>query len=258
MTSGASGDGTAPVSAYLYSTSAPGVWTDDAIFAQLLFGNADASGTGGAGVKAKIAAYVDDIYNFDTGLSFYTSTDGATIVEGMRLTHDSKLIIGGTIATSPLQVVDLPVYANNAAALAGGLTAGAFYQDGGASGWTFRTTQMASTSWDGDSFSTTAKTLIDLSSVFGVPAGVNAVLVRTLVRDAGSVGNINVFLALSPNDIAISGPHWNRPAGLPNDYWSEALGICPCDINGDIYYQIDASGTDTMDVYMEIWGYYRV
>lgn len=36
----------------------------------------------------------------------------------------------GAVPTSPLQVVGLPVYANNAAALAGGLTAGAFYRTG--------------------------------------------------------------------------------------------------------------------------------
>lgn len=39
--------------------------------------------------------------------------------------------IGTTIPTSKLHVVGLPVYANNAAAIAGGLTAGAFYRTGG-------------------------------------------------------------------------------------------------------------------------------
>ncbi len=39
--------------------------------------------------------------------------------------------IGTTSPTSKLQVVGLPVYANNAAAIAGGLTVGAFYRDGG-------------------------------------------------------------------------------------------------------------------------------
>lgn len=41
-----------------------------------------------------------------------------------------KLGIGTPTPTSPLQVVGLAVYANNAAALAGGLTAGAFYRTG--------------------------------------------------------------------------------------------------------------------------------
>jgi hypothetical protein len=38
--------------------------------------------------------------------------------------------IGTNVPTSKLQVVGLPVYANNAAAVAGGLTAGAFYRTG--------------------------------------------------------------------------------------------------------------------------------
>lgn len=43
----------------------------------------------------------------------------------------SGTYIGGNVAaTSPLQVPNLPIYANNAAALAGGLTAGAFYRTG--------------------------------------------------------------------------------------------------------------------------------
>jgi hypothetical protein len=42
-----------------------------------------------------------------------------------------KIGIGIMSPTSPLQVVGLPVYANNAAAVAGGLTPGAFYRTGG-------------------------------------------------------------------------------------------------------------------------------
>jgi hypothetical protein len=42
-----------------------------------------------------------------------------------------QVIIGGTTPTSMLQVVGLPIYANNAGAVAGGLTAGAFYRTNG-------------------------------------------------------------------------------------------------------------------------------
>ena len=38
--------------------------------------------------------------------------------------------IGTTAPTAPLHVVGLPSYASNAAALSGGLTAGAFYRNG--------------------------------------------------------------------------------------------------------------------------------
>jgi hypothetical protein len=42
-----------------------------------------------------------------------------------------KVGIGTETPTSALHVVGLPVFANNAAALLGGLTVGAFYRTGG-------------------------------------------------------------------------------------------------------------------------------
>lgn len=112
---------------------------------------------------------------------------------------------------------------------------------------------LTSTSWDGDSFSTTSKTLIDLSAVFGVPAYVKAVLVRTEVRDSASAGS-DVYMFLSPNNSASVGLMCSC-AGLGNDYRARDTHIIPCDANGDIYYQIVASGAGTFDVKIEIWGY---
>jgi len=118
------------------------------------------------------------------------------------------------------------------------------------------TTPLTSTSWDGDSFSTTGKTLIDLSSVFGVPAGAKAILVQLLARDSGSAASTIVFFGVSPNGTDGSLAIMSVQRGLPNDTMVYATGICPCDSNGDIYYQITASGTDTMDCYIRIWGYW--
>lgn len=120
-------------------------------------------------------------------------------------------------------------------------------------GWKYLTTPLTSTSWDGDSFSTTAKTKIDLSSVFGVPAGVKAVLVKCSIRDSGSAGT-RCYAILSPNDTAAQGPIL-EVTDLANDTWRHMTAPIPCDSSGDIYYQILASGASTMDVYLEIWGY---
>jgi hypothetical protein len=88
----------------------------------------DASGSG-AHVGASINAYYDVSSTttpaFD--LVFNTSEVTATATEKMRLTRSGNLIIGGTAATSKLQVVGLSSYATDAAAGSAGLTAGAFY-----------------------------------------------------------------------------------------------------------------------------------
>lgn len=115
------------------------------------------------------------------------------------------------------------------------------------------TTPLTSTSWNGDSFSTTAKTKIDLSEVFGVPAGIKAVLVWVAVRDSASQ-TTDCYLRLSPESTGVAG------IGVNCDYVNDRYGrhslIVPCDANGDIYYQIAASGTGTMDVFLQIWGYW--
>ena len=116
-------------------------------------------------------------------------------------------------------------------------------------------TPLTSTSWDGDARSTTARTSLDLSAVFGAPAGIKAILVKVTIRDSGSAGgdySFNLTPASGSGEIAFA----SRCSGLPNDSFTTEAGIVPCDANGDVYYQIAASGASTMDVTMQIWGYY--
>jgi hypothetical protein len=120
----------------------------------------------------------------------------------------------------------------------------------------FRTTPLTSTSWDGDARSDTLKTKIDLSEVFGVPAGVKAVLVQLIARDSGSATDQTVFFGVSPNNVNGSNILMAVPRGLPNDTMVYATGVVPCDANGDIYYEVNASGTLTMDCWIRIWGWW--
>jgi hypothetical protein len=122
-------------------------------------------------------------------------------------------------------------------------------------GWTFLTSPLTSASFDGDAYSTTAKTLIDLSAVFSVPADVKAVLAVASCNDSGSAATSGLFVILSPNATANSGTVAIRPSGYPDDEVVTASGIVPCDANGDIYYQIAASGAGTLDLWIELWGY---
>ena len=118
------------------------------------------------------------------------------------------------------------------------------------------TTPLTSTSWDGDAYSVAAATLIDLSAVFGVPAGVKAVLVRLVCRDSVAWGTGGLFFAVSPADGSYA---VYAVTVLPygGDVSAQTTGVCPCDANGDIYYTINASGAGTMDCWIQIWGYWR-
>lgn len=111
---------------------------------------------------------------------------------------------------------------------------------------------LTSTSWDGDSFSSTSKTLIDLSAVFGAPAGIFAALCQVSIRDSGA-GSTDCYLQLAADNDTYTGTYFYCfPA---NDRWVNYVYLVPCDANGDIYYSITASGSSTFDAYLQIVGY---
>lgn len=114
------------------------------------------------------------------------------------------------------------------------------------------TTPLTSTSWNGDGYSTTAKTKIDLSAVFGAPAGVKAVLCVLGIRDSAASGT-DCYIILGPTATADVGCAMSC---LPADNrWQRGTLLVPCDSAGDIYYQTAASGAGTLAVWLEIWGY---
>lgn len=115
------------------------------------------------------------------------------------------------------------------------------------------TTPLTSTAWDGDSFSTTGKTLIDLSAVFGVPAGIKACLFSISLRDSGSQTN-DCYMYIGATNVQYEGAAMN--CGYANDRWNRGTLLAPCDANGDCYYELNASGTNTMDIYLSIIGYW--
>ena len=118
------------------------------------------------------------------------------------------------------------------------------------------TTPLTSTSWDGDAYSTTAKTLIDLSSVFGVPAGVKAVDIRIQAWDSGSAAATSCWFGVSPNNTNLSVMVVARCQSLANNTRGEGRGICACNSDGDIYYQNSATGENSQKVELQIWGYW--
>lgn len=115
------------------------------------------------------------------------------------------------------------------------------------------TTPLTSTAWDGDAHSTHAAAVLDLSVVFGAPAGIKAVLIYLGCNDSGSAAGAAYFNI---------GPGSGKIAeglildGVPNDKFRSHLVTCPCDANGDIWWECDASGVNTLDVELVIWGYW--
>ena len=118
--------------------------------------------------------------------------------------------------------------------------------------WIYLTAPLTSTSWDGDARSDESKTKIDLSAVFSAPAGIKAVLVYASINDSDSAAT-DCYLILSPNDTALQGMVIN--AEPVNDRAGRMCAVVPCDSGGDIYYQVEASGAATADIYLQIWGY---
>jgi hypothetical protein len=115
-------------------------------------------------------------------------------------------------------------------------------------------TPLTSTSFDGDAFSTVGtSTLIDLSAVFGVPAGVKAVLADVAIRDSAAWGAGEYRLDLGPSSTYY---YAFRAACYGGDLLGRGQGVVPCDANGDVYYRAEASGAGTLDVTVRIWGYW--
>lgn len=109
--------------------------------------------------------------------------------------------------------------------------------------------EWTSTSWDGDSFSDEDWTTLDLSTEFGIPAGVKAVLLNVSIRDSGGAGYCFDIRKEAGQSQCFQ--VWTqRP-----DRWITQTGWVPCDSNGDFQYKINASDVNTMDIWVRIYGY---
>jgi hypothetical protein len=111
---------------------------------------------------------------------------------------------------------------------------------------------LTSTSWDGDAHSNEASTQLDLSAVFSVPANVKAVALKVGVRDSAAWGTDALSISIGPDST------YCAMATIPafgGDVKNHQAFICSCDTNGDVWYEIKASGVNTFDVWIEVWGW---
>jgi hypothetical protein len=117
-------------------------------------------------------------------------------------------------------------------------------------------TPITSTTWVISSpKSSTSPTLIDMSATFtGYPTTPpTALLVRLIARDSVAVHRTDLYAAFGPSTTRYYQLSVHPVGG---DIQAATGGVINCDANGDIAYSLVASGTNTMDVQVEIWGYW--
>lgn len=110
--------------------------------------------------------------------------------------------------------------------------------------WVFG--KWTSTSWDGDAKGTADNGVIDLSTVFGLPAGILAVSVALHMTD----NNLAAWCSIAQDDTLVSyGVICNTQVANReiNNH-----GIVQCDANGDVYFK---TNTDLTSVKVYINGY---
>lgn len=117
----------------------------------------------------------------------------------------------------------------------------------------YLTTQLTSTSWDNDAKTSANNGTLDLSALFGVPAGVKAVLISLTVYTVDADNAQDNVLIRPDNDGSSAAP---VNLLLTNEgYQGTGAHWCPCDANGDIYFSTTVSAGDTANMWIEIWGY---
>lgn len=105
---------------------------------------------------------------------------------------------------------------------------------------------LTSTSWDGDAKTIANRAIIDLSTVFGAPAGIKAINARLELTD-DIVGS---YVALGPS--ATYAANLVTVAQVASKV-NTITGIANCDANGDVYFYCDSA---IASVKIEIWGYF--
>ncbi len=114
---------------------------------------------------------------------------------------------------------------------------------------------VADASYTGNAFSTGTATL-DLSAFGnGCPAGIKAVLVALMGRDSGSAASGNCQLRIRPHVGASGRCVENRLEGRIDDGFVATYGWAPCDSNGDVRWDVTATGANTFDVWITVWGW---
>jgi hypothetical protein len=126
-------------------------------------------------------------------------------------------------------------------------------------GWTpvFLAEPYTNANFNGDSFSDVAAlTKIENTSwSTTVPADAKALIILAQCRDSGSAAGGDLVVKLYSAAAATNEALNVRCGGLTNDYLTSNQGIVPA-TDGDIWYTVNASGANTMDIWLTVVGYW--
>ena len=126
-------------------------------------------------------------------------------------------------------------------------------------GWapTFLTEPYTNASFNGDSFSDVGSlTKIENTSwSTTIPADAKALIIVGVARDSGSAAATGLYFRIFSTSTATNPALYIWPTGITNDARAGADGIVPC-TDGDIWYDVNASGASTMDVWLYCLGYW--
>jgi len=88
-----------------------------------------------------------------------------------------------------------------------------------------------------------------------IPAEARALAIRMAIRDSGSSTVTSCAVRLYAYSTATQHGMEVQCAGINNDALASSHAIVPC-TNGDIWYTVDATGTNTLDIWLRCTGYF--
>ena len=121
----------------------------------------------------------------------------------------------------------------------------------------FLTTPYTNSGFAATAFSDVASNTIiqNTSWSTAIPTEAKALLIRCWIRDSGSAGTSGLYLVLVGTAAGTIAAARIDLEGVPNDQWRGEQVIVPC-VNGDVWYQVNASGAGTMDITLWCLGYW--
>jgi hypothetical protein len=125
-------------------------------------------------------------------------------------------------------------------------------------GWVDLAAPLINSNWYGQVYYSTVSTITSINaySAFGVPSGAKALKVSVFAVDSGSKASVsNCRFVVTPIGSGNDEQIVVYLDGVNNSGGQMQTGVIPLDSSGNFGYKIQATGTNTMRCWIEVWGY---